>query len=270
VLDSASGVPGADGPHRKVLMVSVDDLEAAGFNAWPALQQLFAGGWLIRFAEGYTKRANSANFLYPSTTPVEELVPWCEQLFAARELPPTFRLVDRVETSAMDRLLHERGYQTIDPSVVLHCPIEQLQLPCDASGNFRKLSLDEWMPVHAAASRAGGRVQVAHRRLLERITLPRVLGAVVVEGQPAACGMGVVDRGLFGLFDLVTDPGYRRRGYGSQLIAGLIGWARDYRTTTCYLQVTQQNHAARTLYEKLGFRQAYHYWYRLKSLDDNR
>jgi ribosomal protein S18 acetylase RimI-like enzyme len=202
-------------------MVSVDDLETAGFNAWPALEQLLVAGWLIRFAEGYTKRANSANFLYPSTTPVEQLVAWCEQLYAVRKLPPIFRLVDRTETPPTDRLLAERGYQAIDPSVVL-----------------------------------------------ARVTLPRVLGVIVAGGRPVACGMGVVDRGLFGLFDLVTDPGHRRRGYGSQLIAGLIGRARAHGATTCFLQVAQHNQPARALYQKLGFREAYRYWYRVKPAAD--
>lgn len=245
-------------------MVSVDDLECAAFNAWPAFQQLLVAGWLIRFAEGYTKRANSANFLYPSTTPVDRLVQWCEQLFAVRGLPPTFRLVDRPETPPTDRFLAEQGYQMIDPSVVLQCPVTRLQLPSGAAGAFTVLSLDAWMPIHAEASRSGARVHDLHRRILDLVALPRALGAIVADGQPVACGMGVADRGLFGLFDLVTHPTHRRRGYGAQLIAGLIGWARDHKATTCYLQVVQHNHPARALYEKLGFREAYRYWYRVK------
>ena len=250
-------------------MIPVDDLESAGFNAWPAFQQLLMAGWLIRFAEGYTKRANSANFLYPTTTAAGQLVSCCEQLFAARNLPPTFRLVDRPETHPIDRLLEERDYQAIDPSVVLQCPIARLQLPSDPSNAFTVFSLDAWMPIHSTASRTGGRVQDIHRRMLAQVALPRVLGAIVADGRPVACGMGVIDRGLFGLFDLVTDPAHRRRGYGSRLIAGLIGWARDHRATTCYLQVVQHNQPARALYQKLGFREAYRYWYRVKSRVEN-
>jgi N-acetylglutamate synthase len=250
-------------------MVSVDDLESAGFNAWPAFQQLLTAGWLIRFAGGYTKRANSANFLYPTTTPAEQLVSWCEQLFAARHLPPTFRLVDRPETSPMDRFLAERGYQAIEPSVVLQCPIPRLLLPSESSSAFTVFPLDAWMPIHAAASRSGARTRDIHHRLLAQVALPRVLGAILADGLPVACGMGVVDRGLFGLFDLVTDPAHRRRGHGSQLIASLIGWARDHRATTCYLQVVQHNQPARALYQKLGFLEAYRYWYRVKPLAEN-
>ncbi len=249
-------------------MISVDDLETAGFNAWPAFQQLLMAGWLIRFAEGYTKRANSANYLHPSITPLDQLVSWCEQLYAARKLPSTFRLVDRTETLPIDRFLAEQGYQAIDPSVVLQCPVAQLKLPHGTSATFTLCPPDSWIPIHAAASRTGTSAQELHRRILAQVMLPRVLGAIVVGGQPVACGMGVIDRGLFGLFDLVTHPAQRRRGYGSQLIAGLIGWAKDQGATTCYLQVTQHNQPARALYHKLGFREAYRYWYRVKPLAD--
>jgi GNAT superfamily N-acetyltransferase len=244
-------------------MISVDELESAGFNAWPAFQQLLVAGWLLRFAEGYTKRANSANFLYPSTTPLDQLVPWCEKLYTARNLPPIFRLVDRAETPPVDRFLAGRGYRATDPSVVLQCPMAQLQLPAGGSDTFTLCSLDTWMPIHAAASRAGAKAQELHRRILAQVMLPQVLGVILADGQAVACGMGSVDRGLFGLFDLVTHPAHRRRGYGTQLIAGLIGWARERGATTCYLQVVQDNHPARALYHKLGFREAYRYWYRV-------
>ena len=245
-------------------MVSVDDLESAAFNAWPAFQQLLMAGWIIRFADGYTKRANSANFLYPTTTPAGQLVSWCEQLFTARHLPSTFRLVDRPETPSMDRFLAERGYQAIDPSFVLQCPIPRLRLPAEPSSAFMPLSLDAWMPIHTTSSCANPHAQDIHRRILAQVTLPQVFGAILVDGQPVACGMGVIDRGLFGLFDLVTHPGQRRRGYGGQLIAGLIGWAAEQRAETCYLQVAQHNQPARALYQKMGFHEAYRYWYRVK------
>jgi len=35
-------------------------------TTWPALQQRLYDGWVVRFARGHTRRANSVNPLYPS------------------------------------------------------------------------------------------------------------------------------------------------------------------------------------------------------------
>jgi len=44
-------------------LAAVRGLEERAFNAWPALQTVLVDGWAFRWANGYTKRANSANAL---------------------------------------------------------------------------------------------------------------------------------------------------------------------------------------------------------------
>jgi len=41
-----------------VFAPTIRALEEASLNAWPACQQLVDDGWLIRFNDGYTRRAN--------------------------------------------------------------------------------------------------------------------------------------------------------------------------------------------------------------------
>ena len=53
--------------------------EELSMNAWPALQTKLYDGWVMRFAEGYTKRANSINPIYGSSISLTKKLDYCEK-----------------------------------------------------------------------------------------------------------------------------------------------------------------------------------------------
>ena len=57
------------------------------------------------------------------------------------------------------------------------------------------------------------------------------------------------------LENMVVDPGVRRNGLGNRLLQGLLAEARQTNSDRIFLEVRESNAAARTLYEKAGFRQ---------------
>lgn len=76
-------------------------------------------GWIMRFSNGYTQRANSIHPIVPYTawsnaTPtvaqVIEQIEQCEQIYHSRALPAVFRISPFIQTYALDRFLAERGY----------------------------------------------------------------------------------------------------------------------------------------------------------------
>jgi hypothetical protein len=89
----------------------ITTIEELSLNAWASLQTMLYDGWIIRFANGYTKRANSVNPLYLSRIDIDEKLQFCEQLYQEKKLPVVFKLTSAVLPSNLDYRLWESGYQ---------------------------------------------------------------------------------------------------------------------------------------------------------------
>jgi N-acetylglutamate synthase len=88
-----------------------------------------------------------------------------------------------------------------------------------------------------------------------------------VSGEAASCALGVLEGEFFGLFDVVTAPEHRSKGHATALLSSMLDWAQKNGARHAYLGVVALNSPARRLYDKLGFREVYRYWYRVPSLD---
>lgn len=237
-------------------------VEEASINAWPAMQQVLLDGWLLRFAQGFTKRANSVIPLYPGEQPLGEKVRFCENLYARERLKTIFRLTSIGGHETLDRFLADRGYGYQDPTEVLTSPLsETLTL----SPRLCLLTTERWLDVYGRLTSMPDTARALHGAILRGIPLPCAYAAIGTPEAPRACGLAVLEQDLVGLFDVVTDPQARRAGHGTELVASLLAWARDNGARRAYLQMVADNHAARGLYERLGFEPLYRYWYRISS-----
>ncbi|GCE49991.1 acetyltransferase (GNAT) family protein [Thermosporothrix hazakensis] len=237
-------------------------IEEAALNSWPAQQQAFLDGWILRFAKGYTKRANSITPLYPSFLPIQDKLAFCEKLYNKQGQPTIFRLLSfQPEIQALDQALDQHGYHYHETTLVFHT---RLATPT-TEPSIQTVPREDWLALYAHFSRVPLAQQDHHRTILERI-LPESLFAVLYdEGTPVACGLGVLENGLLGLFDIVTDPEQRNRGNGTRLITDMLAWGHAHGATEAYLQVVETNEIARRLYTRIGFRELYHYWHRIQS-----
>jgi ribosomal protein S18 acetylase RimI-like enzyme len=238
-------------------------IEEAALNAWPALQQILLDGWILRFSKGYTKRANSVNPLYASRLDVREKVDVCEQLYAEKRLRPVFRLTPISSPPDLDQVLESRGYWKADPTFVLHLDLRDHTIQPAPSRELRVEGLDDWLYLFCRFSQSVTEKHQTHMEILQAIPSKRLLVSLMYSGQPVACGLGVLENRYFGLFDLVTDPDQRNKGYGTQVVSGLLSWAQEQGAKHAYLQVMSKNEPARHLYAKLGFEDVYQYWYRI-------
>ena len=65
-----------------------------------------------------------------------------------------------------------------------------------------------------------------------------------------------------GVFSMLTLPEQRRRGLAEAVLGAIARFALARGAQQLYLQVEVANEAARTLYARAGFREAYRYHYR--------
>jgi GNAT superfamily N-acetyltransferase len=234
-------------------------VETASLNAWPATTQLLVDGWLLRFARGFTRRANSVVALYPGTTALTDKVRFCENLYARERLQTIFRITTLDAHGELDPLLAARGYRAVDATDVLCIDLNSTTAP----GPLQQLPLQDWLEVYAALTDLPARASLLHGTILRSIPLPCCHAILGDPTDPFACGLAVLEHDLLGLFDVVTRADVRRGGHGAALVSGLLEWGRRAGARLGYLQMVGNNVAAAGLYRKLGFRPLYGYWYRI-------
>lgn len=237
------------------------EIEKAGFRSWPALEESEVEGIVLRFSNGYTKRANSVNLLQEQKVNFEVLVNRYEEYFQEKDLPCIFRLPSFSENQELDSYLEGKGYRYMDRSLVLYRSIENSGF--DDIEIIEKSSND-WMDSYCEINEIETDNHTTHLEMIKRIE-DRTLFAVLKEdGVEIACGLGVISNGYFGLFDISTKMSVRKKGYGTKLLNGMLYWAEKKGASNSYLQVVADNHVAIKLYEKLGYQRGYEYWYRIR------
>lgn len=243
------------------MQLSIEELT---LNAWPALQTLLYDGWLLRFANGYTRRANSINPLYPSTLPLETKLPTCERLYDARSLDTVFKLTDAATPPDLDAHLATRGYRREAETSVQLADLSALTDRPDPSVTIQPTLTDDWLAAFHAVGGADPRHRPTIATLLASIPAATAYASLHVDGRPAAVGLGVAEREYVGLFDIVTAAPMRGRGLGERTVRALLAWGRAGGARLGHLAVMGDNAPARRLYAKVGFRESYRYWYRVR------
>ncbi|MCM0020245.1 MAG: GNAT family N-acetyltransferase [Tagaea sp.] len=236
-------------------------LECLSFNAWPALRTTLRDGWVLRFAEGHTKRANSASALWPGAGPLAARVDAFEADYRRAGLTPIFRLTPLAEPG-LDDTLAARGYSRFDESLVMTRDLSRTAARGAPGVELEPNPDAGWLDDLARAACAGARETAILARMLAGL-VPRAAFVRVKENAAArAFAMGALEDGHLGIFEVLTVPEARGRGLARRAIEALFAWAGANGATRAYLQVTDDNAAARALYAYLGFATAYRYHYR--------
>lgn len=245
-------------------------VEEISLNAWPANLTLVDEGWLLRFAGGYTRRANSVNAIYrvngDNAESVIARIARCEEIYRRRNQPVIFKMTPIVQPGDLDEILAQRGYTLDAPTGVRLRSLAEFSPP-DSNGNVEiQLEPDAsatWIEAFSDFSALTEGQRLALSSIVANIAPLAAFVTLRVDGQALACGLAVLERQMIGLYDIVTAPAARGQGYGAQLLHALLAWGKANGAQHTYLQVMNNNLPAQRLYDKLGFREIYQYWYRV-------
>lgn len=252
----------------------IRDLERRAADCWPPFSQGILEGWLLRFSEGVSRRANSVLALEEAGSSALDLrIDAAEKFYRQRGLPCRFQISGAVVPRGLDAALERRGYAIEARTLVMTADAASVvkNLADRQALRFRARLFSgpngAWFQVYGAGL-AEGRERGLRCRLAESLPSPRAY-AVVDDGvEPAAVGAAVIRDDWALILCMATRGGYRRRGHAARVLAALAAWAADTdRDRRLFLQVESDNLPAMALYHLAGFQAAHTYYYRTQTHD---
>jgi N-acetylglutamate synthase len=257
----------------QVSTISMADLETAAAGGWRAPEEEWLGGWLLRAADGFTGRANSALAAGDPGRPLAAAVTAVCAWYEARELPPTIAVpfpMTGPDGSALDRLLDSAGWALRSgPALVMTAALGAIagHGGPDAGGaggpavDIAAEPDQDWL---ACYHYRGQELAPIARQLLLSASW-QAFASVREGGATIAIGRVAAAEGWAGLTAIETDPAHRRRGLARRVTTALAHAAvtAEPGLTGLYLQVEDGNAAARALYRGMGFTEHHRYHYRV-------
>jgi len=237
-------------------------VEQTELNAWPALQEILFGSWVLRFGAGLSRRANSVNPLVPEAVGGDDLIAACEPHYHRHNLPPIFRVLSFLDP-ALDARLAARGYRAEGLSLTLYGDLAATPPPADAEVQLLAEPAREWCAAMARLQGYSADQARTYAGIVGRIAVPARFAALFVDGAPAALAYGALHDGILCYESVVTDPAQRRHGHARRVLLALAAWAAAAGAGGACLQVEAGNAPALPLYHSLGLRtELYRYHYR--------
>jgi ribosomal protein S18 acetylase RimI-like enzyme len=239
-------------------------LEELNLNAWPSRHRMLFDGWVLNIDDGFSRRASMIHPLYPSTLPLADKIAHCEAVYARFGRETVFSVTSLAEPPELDSILAERGYTYAALTSVQVVPLE----PGSPVPDPEVLLVEELEgPLLADMHRLTDTpptLQPTASDILSRISPLHTYAALRQAGHTIGMGLAVFERGWVGLFSIVVEYEQRDRGFGRRIMHSLMAWGHQQGATQAHLAVMCDNAPALSLYDKLGFRESYRYWFRYK------
>ncbi|MEN3307715.1 MAG: N-acetylglutamate synthase [Micromonosporaceae bacterium] len=242
--------------RRRPAGADIAALERAAALAWPAPDTASLGEWLLRAADGWTGRGNSALPLGDPGRSLSAAIDEVQMWYASRGLPARIN-VPLPLAAQVDAALDERGWDRSPTTLVQAAPLAAV-LAGDGGPDLPPVALaaapaPDWLAM--VADRKNGLPPAA----VHLLTAPPLVTFAAVrapDGTLLAAARGAVTLHRLHLGLVEVAPPARRRGLARHVVRALAAWAAglgEAAAHTAYLQVPEQNQPAVALYARLGF-----------------
>lgn len=249
--------------------MTFDELERAAARHWQAPETEPLGEWLLRAAQGFTGRANSALPCGDPGLPLPVAVAAVTGWYRRRGLPPMIavplglRPDEAARGHRLDTFLAERSWVLrSSPALVMTAAIADI--PAPPPEVIVRLDPEPDAAWLARYHYRGQDLPPIARTLL--LSAPWQAFASIRPAPPvppAAVGRVSVAGSWAAITAVEVDAGRRRQGLGRALTAALASAAARQGAQRVLLQVEADNTPARDLYARCGFRDAHRYHYRV-------
>ena len=250
---------------------SITDLERVAARHWRGTEEERLGGWLLRAAEGFTGRANSALPLGDPGMPLDDALAAVIRWYRARGLPPMIAvplaLDGRSPGHGLDNHLSERSWATRPgPALVMVADLAALpplgELPAGAELRVDAEPDDAWLAVYHYRGQ-DDQPSIARIVLMSAPSQAFVSFRERAGGEVLGIGRLSIADGWAGITAVEVNPARRRGGLGRALTLAICAEAAARGAGQVFLQVETGNGPARTLYERCGFAYSHRYHYRV-------
>jgi GNAT superfamily N-acetyltransferase len=266
-VDASSLVAGKVVPaapaRRRGPAADFAELAEVTARAWQPVESQSLGGWTLRAANGFTRRANSVLPLGDPGLPLDEALSYVRTWYADRGLPAYVQVATGA-AGTQELLGAELAGHGWVAEVFAEVRTGALAPVADLDTGGTEVTLARsadaaWMSRYQRLRTPGPEVE----KVLT--SGPSVWFATVPGGDgapPAAIGRCVVDGRWAGFAAVEVDPAHRRRGLATAVMAVLARRALDEGASAAWLQVETGNEGARALYDGMGFttHHGYHHY----------
>jgi GNAT superfamily N-acetyltransferase len=248
-------------PARRPRAADVIALELAANEAWPAPVQDRLGGWILRAAQNWTGRANSALAVGDPDRALEAAIDGVIDWYAAHGQQALINAPMPL-AAPVNAALDERGWTARPLTLVQTAPLATVLAGAPDRTDLPPVDLaaqptDDWFAM--VAREKGGQ----HKGTLPEAAVRVLTGVpetVFAHVRDRDGGLLAVARGTVtgpdrwhGISLVQSAPEVRRRGLAQHVVRAMARWAQQRGATRAYLQVEERNAPAVTLYGGMGF-----------------